>query len=130
MSIHLRRSAYFRLKREAAGGVDGVTWEELREDLGWIVGHRFQMMDGLAVQPQEEPASSGSVCTLGAIPKGASQMAMQFLVCFRVQQPRWVVRIDDRAYGDCLDREQALLDAIDAAKDARDAGGEAQVWDQ
>jgi hypothetical protein len=57
-------------------------------------------------------------------------MAMQFRVCYDRQQPRWVVRIDDRIYGDYLDREQALLDAIDAAKDARDAGGEVQVWDQ
>jgi len=57
-------------------------------------------------------------------------MALQLRVCYDGQQPRWVVRIDDRIYGDYLDKEQALLDAIDAAKDAREAGGEAQVWDQ
>jgi len=57
-------------------------------------------------------------------------MAMQFRVCYDGQQPRWVVRIDDRIYGNYLDKEQALLDAIDAATDAREAGGEAQVWDQ
>jgi hypothetical protein len=39
-----------------------------------------------------------------------------------------VVTIGDSIYGDYLDREQALLDAVDAARDARQAGCDAQVW--
>ena len=31
-------------------------------------------------------------------------------------------------YGTYLDKEQALLDAIDAARDAMHAGYEAQIW--
>jgi hypothetical protein len=31
-------------------------------------------------------------------------------------------------YGAYLDKEQALLDAVDAARDALHAGREAQVW--
>jgi hypothetical protein len=33
-------------------------------------------------------------------------------------------------YGTYLDKEQAILDAVDAARDAEEAGGEAQVWIQ
>jgi hypothetical protein len=31
-------------------------------------------------------------------------------------------------YGAYLDQEQAVLDAVDAARDAIQQGGEAQVW--
>jgi hypothetical protein len=31
-------------------------------------------------------------------------------------------------YGSYLDKEQALLDAVDAARDALRSGNEAQVW--
>ena len=54
---------------------------------------------------------------------------MHFRVCQHRRQPRWVVRLDNKVYGDYLDKEQALLDAIDAAKDASEKGGEVQVWD-
>jgi hypothetical protein len=38
------------------------------------------------------------------------------------------VTLGDLIYGAYLDREQALLDAVDAARDALQAGREAQVW--
>jgi hypothetical protein len=41
-----------------------------------------------------------------------------------------VVLLGDRLYGEYADRDQALLDAIDAAQEARDAGHDAEVWDQ
>ena len=50
--------------------------------------------------------------------------ALEFHVRPRGRDPRWVVTIDDRLYGAYLDKEQALLDAVDAAQ----AGHEAQVW--
>ena len=34
----------------------------------------------------------------------------------------------DAVYGAYLDQEQALLDAVDAARDALQGGREAQVW--
>jgi len=36
--------------------------------------------------------------------------------------------LGDSVYGAYLDKEQALLDAVDAARDALEAGHEAQVW--
>ncbi len=42
---------------------------------------------------------------------------------------RWIVQRDGQIYGDYLDRQQALLDAVDAAKDAAEAGHDVQVWD-
>ena len=53
---------------------------------------------------------------------------MEFEVCRRGRDARWVVRIGDSVYGAYLDKEQALLDAVDAARDAVQAGYEAQVW--
>jgi hypothetical protein len=36
--------------------------------------------------------------------------------------------LGDSVYGAYLDKEQALLDAVDAARDALQSGNEAQVW--
>jgi hypothetical protein len=54
--------------------------------------------------------------------------ALQFHVRPRGRDPRWVVTTGDSLYGAYLDKEQALLDAVDAARDAVQAGYEAQVW--
>ena len=53
---------------------------------------------------------------------------MEFEVCRRRADARWIVRLGNAVYGAYLDREQALLDAIDAARDAAQSGREAQVW--
>ena len=53
---------------------------------------------------------------------------MAFVVCRRSRDLRWIVRLDNTVYGDYLDKEQALLDAVDAARDALQGGREAQVW--
>ena len=53
---------------------------------------------------------------------------MKFQVCQHVRSARWLVRLNDATYGAYLDKEQALSDAIDAARDAQQAGFEAQVW--
>ena len=55
-------------------------------------------------------------------------MVMEFRVCRRGREARWVVTLGNALYGAYLDREQALLDAVDAARDALAAGHEAQVW--
>jgi hypothetical protein len=55
-------------------------------------------------------------------------MMMEFHVCRRDRDARWIVRLGDDVYGAYLDREQALLDAVDAARDALQSGREAQVW--
>ena len=41
---------------------------------------------------------------------------------------RWVVHRDTALYGEYLNREQALLDAVDAARDAQQSGEEARVF--
>ena len=53
---------------------------------------------------------------------------MEFEVCRRGRDATWVVRIGATIYGSYLDREQALLDAVEAARDALQCGREAQVW--
>ena len=53
---------------------------------------------------------------------------MEFQVCRRGREARWVVTLGDAVYGAYLDKEQALLDAVDAARDALQSGSEAQVW--
>jgi len=51
-----------------------------------------------------------------------------FEVCRQTRGARWIVRLDKAIYGAYLDKEQALLDAVDAAHDAVLCGCEAQVW--
>ena len=53
---------------------------------------------------------------------------MEFQVCRRGRATRWVVMLGDSVYGAYLNKEQALLDAVDAARDAMQSGREAQVW--
>jgi hypothetical protein len=53
---------------------------------------------------------------------------MEFRVCRRGRKARWVVTLGKAVYGAYLDKEQALLDAVDAARDAMHRGAEAQVW--
>jgi hypothetical protein len=53
---------------------------------------------------------------------------LEFQVCRRGRGARWVVTLGDAVYGAYLDKEQALLDAVDAARDALQSGHEAQVW--
>jgi hypothetical protein len=63
------------------------------------------------------------------VAQGAYWMrVMEFQVCRRGREARWVVTLDDSIYGAYVDKEQALLDAVDAARDALQAGREAQVW--
>jgi hypothetical protein len=53
---------------------------------------------------------------------------MEFNVCRQGRRSRWIVRLGSAVYGSYLDKEQALLDAMDAARDAMQSGHEAQVW--
>lgn len=55
-------------------------------------------------------------------------MVMEFRVSRRGREARWVVTLGNALYGAYLDKEQALLDAVDAARDALATGHEAQVW--
>ena len=52
---------------------------------------------------------------------------MGFQIFRQLRESRWVVTLGNSLYGTYLDKEQALLDAIDAARDAMQAGYEAQV---
>jgi len=55
---------------------------------------------------------------------------MLFRVHRDERQSRWVVLVEDQVYGEYLDKEEAVLDAIEAATDARASGNEAEVWDE
>lgn len=65
----------------------------------------------------------------GVVIKGEQRVGViEFQVCRRGREARWVVTLGNTIYGAYLDREQALLDAVEAARDALAAGEEAQVW--
>ena len=65
----------------------------------------------------------------GVVIKGEQRIGViEFQVCRRGREARWVVTLGNTIYGAYLDREQALLDAVEAARDALAAGEEAQVW--
>jgi hypothetical protein len=53
---------------------------------------------------------------------------MEFHVCQQGRDMRWVVRLDNTTYGAYLDKEQALLDAIEAAREAQQQGRDARVF--
>lgn len=53
---------------------------------------------------------------------------MEFQVCQQGGDSRWIVRLDDTEYGAYLDKEQAVLDAVEAAHEALETGRDAQVW--
>jgi hypothetical protein len=55
-------------------------------------------------------------------------MKTMYQVCQRGREPRWIVTLRNTIYGEYLDKETAVLDAVDAARDSRQAGCEAQVW--
>lgn len=54
-------------------------------------------------------------------------MAMLFRVRRKGSPARWIVLVEGQLYGEYTDKGQALLDAIEAATGAREAGQEAEV---
>lgn len=64
----------------------------------------------------------------GIAARGGQMGIMEFQVCRQGHNARWIVRLGNAVYGSYLDKEQALLDAVDAARDAMQSGREAQVW--
>ena len=57
-------------------------------------------------------------------------MAMLFRVCRKGSPARWVELVEGKFYGEYVDKGQAVLDAIEAATEARETGQVAEVWDQ
>ena len=55
-------------------------------------------------------------------------MQAMFQVCQWGRELRWTVTLGNTIYGSYPDKEQALLVAVDAARDSLQAGCEAQVW--
>jgi len=55
-------------------------------------------------------------------------MSILFWVCRDEEEVRWLVTVEDLAYGEYLSEELAILDAIDLANDARMGGDIAEVW--
>lgn len=54
---------------------------------------------------------------------------MIFHLCRSGSSVTWIVLVEGQPYGDYLDRDQAVMDAIDAAQEAREIGGAAEVWE-
>jgi hypothetical protein len=57
-------------------------------------------------------------------------LAMLFRICRQGVPKRWVVLLEEGLYGEYIDKDQALLDAVEAATDVREAGQQVEVWDQ
>ena len=54
---------------------------------------------------------------------------MLFRVCGRGSPAKWTVLVEGQPYGEYLDKDQALMDAIEAAREASEAGTPAEVWE-
>ena len=51
-----------------------------------------------------------------------------FWICRDEEEERWLVLAAGNVYGEYLNEELAVLDAIDLANDARSGGNTAEVW--
>jgi hypothetical protein len=58
-----------------------------------------------------------------------SFIAMLFHVCRNGTPARWTVLVGEQVYGEYLDKDQAVADAVEAAMDAQLAGQTAEVWE-
>ena len=58
-----------------------------------------------------------------------SFMPMLFHICRKGSPARWTVLIEGQLYGEYLDKEQAVTDALEAAIEAQEAGCIAEVWE-
>jgi Xaa-Pro aminopeptidase len=56
-------------------------------------------------------------------------MPKLFRVCRGDLCTGWRVLLADQTYGEYLDKNDAVLDAMEAAAEARHAGHTAEVWD-
>ena len=52
---------------------------------------------------------------------------MEFQVCLHGNDGRWIVRLGSTIYGSYLCKEEAICDAVEAARDAVTNGREAHV---
>jgi hypothetical protein len=55
-------------------------------------------------------------------------MPVLFWVCRDEEEERWLVMAADHVYGEYINEETAILDAIDLANEARSTGNSAEVW--
>src|SRR5690349_24031762 len=55
-------------------------------------------------------------------------MPVLFWICWDAEEERWLVTAEGNVYGEYLNYELAVLDAIDLADDARSGGNTAEVW--
>jgi hypothetical protein len=59
---------------------------------------------------------------------GEPLMPLLFWICRDAEEERWLVTAEGNVYGEYLNEELAVLDAIDLADDARSGGNTAEVW--
>ena len=68
-------------------------------------------------------------CATNACPSPESTFMTMLFRVRRDERRAWVVLVEGHLYGEYLGKDQAVLDATEAVKDARAAGGEAEVWE-
>ena len=57
-----------------------------------------------------------------------SFMPLLFHICRKGSPARWTVLIEGQLYGEYLDKDQAVTDALEAAIEAQEVGRTAEVW--
>jgi hypothetical protein len=57
-----------------------------------------------------------------------SAMPVLFWVCRDEEEERWLLVVEGQIYGEYVNEEMAVLDAIDLAIDARRTSNTAEVW--
>ena len=55
-------------------------------------------------------------------------MPLLFHICRKGSPARWTVLIEGQLYGEYLDKDQAVTDALEAAIEAQEVGRTAEVW--
>jgi hypothetical protein len=90
------------------------------------------MMGARAAMRGRPPLEAPDSDLRGAAALGGNPMTMEFHVCWRdgdaQWDAQWIVRLGNDIYGAYLDKELALLDAVEAAREALQSGRDAEVW--
>ena len=56
-------------------------------------------------------------------------MPTLFRICRSGSPAKWTILLGDQTYGEYLNKNAAVTDAIEAAAEAREAGCAAEVWE-
>src|SRR5687768_6900800 len=100
-----------------------IRWAATQFRANWRRSHRGITAENLAAVHGTNHSPVGSLSGI----EGSRMAEMKFQVCWNRPGANWVVRLGGDHYGAYLTKEHAILDAIDAATDAKADGHDAHV---